>query len=153
MTHYQGHARNVRNGWKADIDWRFGVRAHRAMVCRASNALMSCVLLAAALSAPGRADTSSTALMRKNLVAIGGGRNLNFICVGSGSPGVIFEAGMGSHLLHWQKLVRPVSQLTRTCFYERAGYGYSDPSPHPSTAANAVRDLHALVERAKFPRP
>jgi pimeloyl-ACP methyl ester carboxylesterase len=91
--------------------------------------------------------------MQKNLVTIEGNRDLNFFCVGHGSPSVIFETGLGSHLLHWQKLVGPISELTRTCFYDRAGYGFSDPSRHASTAANAVRDLHVLVQRAGVQRP
>lgn len=91
--------------------------------------------------------------MGKNLVRIGGGRRLNLVCVGKGSPTILFEDGLGSNLLHWQSMIDPVSRLTRACFYDRAGYGYSDPPGRPSTAANVSGDLHALLLRSGVQRP
>ena len=78
---------------------------------------------------PARAavtDTTVTQLMSKNLVDIGG-RRLNLVCVGTGSPTVIFEMGLGSNLLHWQKIAGPVSKITRACFYDRGGNGVQRP--------------------------
>ncbi|MFS6701111.1 alpha/beta fold hydrolase, partial [Staphylococcus aureus] len=42
---------------------------------------------------------------------------------------------------------------TTACSYDRAGYGFSDPAERPSDAANAVDDLHRLVERAGLTLP
>lgn len=142
--------RECRNGLKADITTVTLRRMVRgpSIIC-----LIAGVLAGAPSSASGRLSSSSAALMEKNLVRIGAGRKLNMVCVGQGSPTIIFETGLGSNLLHWQKVIGPVSKLTRACFYDRAGYGYSDPSKHPSTAANAVQDLHALLLRSGVQRP
>ena len=95
----------------------------------------------------------SAELMTKHLVDIGDGRHLNLICVGQGSPTIVFEQGLGSHLLHWAKVVGPASEFAQACFYDRAGYGYSDPSNRPSTAMNATSDLHTLLQRAGLRGP
>ena len=115
--------------------------------------LINLVLLGVAGSSSTYPRTVSSALMDKRLVRIDGGRRLNLVCVGQGSPTIVFESGLGSNLLHWQKVIEPVSQLSRACFYDRAGYGYSDPPGRPSTAANAVRDLRALLLRSGERRP
>jgi pimeloyl-ACP methyl ester carboxylesterase len=113
------------------------------IACTAMFALSSCALLSG----------DSPALTRKNLVDIGGGRRMNIVCMGHGTPTVVFDYGLGSHLLHWQKVAEPVAAMTRACFYDRAGYGYSDPSPRPMTADNVTNDLHALLEKAGIPGP
>lgn len=114
-------------------------------------------VLVAALSAPdGVALARSSAdapLMQRHLVEIEGGRRLNFVCAGKGSPTLVFEDGLGANLLTWQKVIGPVSQVARACFYDRAGYGYSDPPGGASTAANAADDLHHLLRRAHIGRP
>ncbi|MGI8405687.1 MAG: alpha/beta fold hydrolase, partial [Thermomicrobiales bacterium] len=56
-------------------------------------------------------------------------------------------------ILTWQKVADATSQLARACFYDRAGYGYSEPPGRTSTAANAVEDLHALLLRSGVSRP
>src|SRR5262249_45189892 len=45
------------------------------------------------------------------------------------------------------------AKLTRTCSYDRAGYGWSDPSPTPPTSKQIVRDLHTLLASAGIPGP
>lgn len=92
-------------------------------------------------------------LLGKNLVDIGGGRHLNLVCVGRGSPTVLFEYGWGGHMLQWQKVEPPVAAMTRACFYDRAGYGYSDPATRPMTAENVSDDLHALLHSAAISGP
>jgi pimeloyl-ACP methyl ester carboxylesterase len=46
-----------------------------------------------------------------------------------------------------------VAKRTRACSYDRAGLGYSDPSPRPPTPANVVEDLHALLGKAGVKGP
>jgi pimeloyl-ACP methyl ester carboxylesterase len=113
------------------------------IACAAAFVLPSCALL------PG----DGPALTRKNLVEIGGGRRMNIVCAGHGTPTVVFDYGLGSHLLHWQKVSQPVAAMTRACFYDRAGYGYSDPSPRPMTADSVTNDLHALLGKAGISGP
>ena len=46
-----------------------------------------------------------------------------------------------------------VAARTRACVYDRAGYGFSDPSPHAADAQGAVADLHALLQAAAIAPP
>lgn len=73
------------------------------------------------------------------------GRHLNVFCTGKGSPTVIFEAGGGDDSSSFRFVQPAISAFTRACAYDRAGIGFSDPAPWPSTAVNTVADLHRLV--------
>ncbi|HEY4275312.1 MAG TPA: alpha/beta hydrolase, partial [Rhizomicrobium sp.] len=86
-------------------------------------------------------------------VAIGGGRQLNMVCTGTGAPTVVFLQGHTGDISNWRKVKTPVAALTRTCFYDRAGMGYSDPSPRPMTAENIVDDLHTLLRAGGIKTP
>jgi pimeloyl-ACP methyl ester carboxylesterase len=76
------------------------------------------------------------------------GRRMNIHCVGEGSPVVVFDSGLSDWSNTWALIQPAVATRTRACTYDRPGMGYSDPSKHPPTPDNAVRDLHALLERA-----
>jgi pimeloyl-ACP methyl ester carboxylesterase len=107
--------------------------------------------LPSATFAPTPNDSSAYARLQR-LVDIGG-RKLNLYCTGTGLPTVILEAGGGDSSLDW-RFVQPVlSKTTRTCSYDRAGYGFSDRGPLPRDAAATVSDLHALVAAAGIPKP
>jgi pimeloyl-ACP methyl ester carboxylesterase len=82
-----------------------------------------------------------------------GGRHLNLVCDGQGSPTVVFLQGLGGGITAWDRVRNPVSALARACFYDRAGFGYSDPATQPSTADNETNDLHALLRRAGIKGP
>lgn len=107
------------------------------------------------VSAAARAqhDASASGLMQKHLVDIGGGRHMNIVCMGHYSPTVVFEYGLGGHMLNWQKVQPDISALTTTCFYDRAGYGYSDPSQRPMTSENATDDLYWLLDKSGVQKP
>lgn len=80
-----------------------------------------------------------------HLTEVGEGRKLNAFCIGEGSPTVLFEQGGEGNIANW-KLIQPaISALTRTCFYDRAGFGYSDPPQEPVTALNVTDDLRSLL--------
>jgi len=87
------------------------------------------------------------------LVDIGGGRKLNLYCLGQGEPTVVFEAGGFDAAFTWALVQPAVATRTRACSYDRAGLGYSDPSPRPPTPANVVDDLHALLGKAGIKGP
>lgn len=89
----------------------------------------------------------------QRLLEVEPGRRLNLYCVGSGSPTVIFEAGMGVEAGTWGLVQPGIAQHTRACSYERAGLGFSDPANRPGTAANAVDDLHRLLATAGVKPP
>lgn len=81
------------------------------------------------------------------------GRRMNVYCIGSGSPTVIFESGLSDWSNTWPLIQPAVSRRTRACSYDRPGMGYSDPSPHHPTPANAVKDLHTLLDQASIKGP
>jgi len=101
--------------------------------------------------APTPNDSSAYTRVQR-LVDIGG-RKLNLYCTGTGSPTVILEAGGGESSLDWRFVQPQLTKTTRTCSYDRAGYGFSDRGPLPRDASAAVSDLHALVAAAGIPKP
>ena len=82
-----------------------------------------------------------------------GGRKLNLFCSGTGSPTVVFEAPSGGGAWDWWSVQPKVAARTRACVYDRAGYGFSDPSPRAADTGNAVDDLHALLTAAAVAPP
>jgi pimeloyl-ACP methyl ester carboxylesterase len=80
-----------------------------------------------------------------------GGHRLNIRCVGSGSPAVVLESGLGESASAMARWIAPqVGRTTRVCVYDRAGHGRSDVAPD---TADAAHDLHVLLERAHVPAP
>ena len=78
-----------------------------------------------------------------------GGYELYLECRGSGSPVVILEAGLGGGHGSWHKVESKLARQTRTCAYDRAGIGDSDPRPvSPVSIARPVHELHALLKYA-----
>jgi pimeloyl-ACP methyl ester carboxylesterase len=53
----------------------------------------------------------------------------------------------------WADVQPAIAKITRACSYDRAGLGFSDPSPRASSAANTVDDLHALLHAAGIESP
>lgn len=92
-------------------------------------------------------------LDQRNLHQVGrsfdiGGRSLNLYCSGTGSPTVIFESTGGLTGYRWLKIQREVADLTRACWYDRAGMGWSDPGPFPNHSDSVAHDLHDLLKAA-----
>lgn len=81
-----------------------------------------------------------------------GGRSLYLDCRGRGTPTVILEAGSGSDSGTWRAVHDELASTTRTCAYDRAGRGRSDPRP-PHTLADAAADLGTLLATAGEPGP
>jgi pimeloyl-ACP methyl ester carboxylesterase len=86
------------------------------------------------------------------LVDIGGHR-LHLYCVGSGSPTVILESGLGEAAAYWGWISTAVAPETRVCAYDRAGRGWSDPAAAPQDGIAVATDLHVLLDRAHVPGP
>lgn len=83
------------------------------------------------------------------------GHRLHIHCVGPQSmkPVVIFEAGGGAFSEDWVAVQDLLAEQVRTCAYDRAGLGWSDPGPVPRTLAQEVFELHALLKAARIPGP
>ncbi|HEY1272761.1 MAG TPA: alpha/beta hydrolase, partial [Terriglobales bacterium] len=111
---------------------------------------IACVVAFLPMSAVAGADNLLTT---RHLVDLGNGRRMNIVCAGHGSPAVVFEYGLGGNMLNWQKVQPEASALTTACFYDRAGYGFSDPPARAMTAQNVTDDLYWLLEKAAVPKP
>jgi pimeloyl-ACP methyl ester carboxylesterase len=93
-----------------------------------------------------------------------GERSLYLVCVGpedSRLPTVIAESGLGGDSSHFGPLV-PLLAIApfRSCAYDRAGMGSSDPpgagdetKPPSVTLQDGVDDLHALLAAARITPP
>jgi pimeloyl-ACP methyl ester carboxylesterase len=78
-----------------------------------------------------------------------GGRKIQLDCRGSGSPTVVFEAGLSVEgSLSWSAVQPKIAAHTRACAYSRAGLMWSDPSDAPPSARQAAHDLHAALANA-----
>jgi hypothetical protein len=109
------------------------------------------------------------------LVRIPDGRKLFLACRGSGGPTAVLISGFRGAYNDWTHVVprpdappRPsprsvlpqVARFTRVCGYDRPGtvdfggtISPSTPVRQPTTAADDVRDLHALLASAHVPGP
>jgi len=82
-----------------------------------------------------------------------GGRQLFFTCLGTGSPTVVIESGLGDTSESWPHIQSAVAQYTCVFTYDRAGMGQSDTPPHPRTCQDMVNDLAALLDGAQIVPP
>jgi pimeloyl-ACP methyl ester carboxylesterase len=82
-----------------------------------------------------------------------GGYQLHIQCVGAGSPTVVLDAGLGGTSLDWSLVQTAMGRTTQVCAYDRAGMGWSDPSPQPRTPGQIARELHTLLTNAGIPGP
>jgi pimeloyl-ACP methyl ester carboxylesterase len=92
-------------------------------------------------------------LLEPHLIRLDNGRRLNMVCFGKGAPTVVFEHGGDGSILDWRKVERPISAMTRACFYNRAGFGISDPPDKPLTGIAVTDDLKALLQKANITGP
>ncbi len=82
-----------------------------------------------------------------------GGRSLNIYCSGTGSPTVVFDSRELRPGYSWFLAQRQAATFTRACWYDRAGYGWSDPADGARTGADMARDLHNLLHRGGVTPP
>src|SRR5215475_4866121 len=95
------------------------------------------------------------------LVDIGSGRKMYLKCTGKGSPTVVLVGGLRASAEDWSisdksklTVFTEVGKFTRVCACDRPGTpvgekpSRSDPVPQPTTAKDAVADLHGLLTAA-----
>lgn len=84
-----------------------------------------------------------------------GGHKLHIRCLGPAGKGptVILEAGGGGFSSSWSLVQDLLSPRVRSCAYDRAGSGWSEPGPAPRTMRQEVFELHALLGVAQVPGP
>lgn len=137
---------------------RTAVLVHRSLHGRSRWLVYS--LLGAYLLAGlgGGYQTIGEALDRRALTAPGqlvdvGGHRLHLSCAGSGTPTVVLEAGLGEPGASWALIAPALADDTRVCIYDRAGRGWSEPSPGRQDGVAVATDLHELLVRAGVPSP
>lgn len=86
-------------------------------------------------------------------VPIGGGRTLNLLCEGRGSPTIILESGTGDAMTVWRKVQPILAQHHRVCAYDRAGLGLSPPDLQHRDLSSIVADLEKLTTRGRLRPP
>src|SRR5438093_17106 len=69
------------------------------------------------------------------LIDVGQGRRLHIVCEGTGSPTVVLESGAGEGWYTWALVQPALARSYRTCSYDRAGIGFSDPRIGRSVSA------------------
>lgn len=82
-----------------------------------------------------------------------GGYKMHIYCIGSGSPTVILDSGLGDSMLSWARVQSHIAQFTRVCSYDRAGMGWSDSSPNPRTSREVARELYELLLKSEIKPP
>lgn len=108
-----------------------------------------CVLSAVSLSSA--ADDFSYAPPGM-LVDIGKFR-LHFYCDGQGSPTVVVDMGLGESAIEWMALQQRLRHYSRTCLYDRAGYGWSDFGGLPRSSSRIVDELYIGLKNGGIPGP
>ena len=87
-------------------------------------------------------------LLTPHRVKLADGRRVNVSCAGRGSPTVVFAQGGEGMIFNWAKVQPAITALTRTCFYDRGGFGWSDPPRYPVTAISVTDELHDVLKAA-----
>jgi pimeloyl-ACP methyl ester carboxylesterase len=86
------------------------------------------------------------------LVDVGGFR-LHLNCAGSGRPTVVLDAALGGSSVSWALVQPEVARFTRVCSYDRAGFGWSDPSPEPRRVDCLVAELRRGLKALEVEPP
>jgi pimeloyl-ACP methyl ester carboxylesterase len=86
-----------------------------------------------------------------------GGRRLRLTCEGPtnrSGPVVLFESGAFGFSGDWAYVQSALAaQGVRSCAYDRAGMGLSDPAREPRDGLNIAMDLERLLAAARIPGP
>jgi len=112
-----------------------------------------CLLSSAAARSAASLTFAWTDYARPHRLIDVGGRRLNLFCLGSGTPTVILDSGLGDDITAWRRVHAELARTTRVCAYDRAGYGFSDPGPMPRSASALSDDLERLIRAARLKAP
>jgi hypothetical protein len=115
-------------------------------MARRSILLSLCLAVCLALSAGPAATAQPTydaGLLTPHLADIGGGRRLNLVCFGHGSPVVVFAQGGEGSMLSWQKVEKPISAVTRVCA------GHFIQLAKPNAVIATIEEVVADVRRGR----
>ena len=86
------------------------------------------------------------------LVNIGTHR-LEVVRAGTGSPTLVFEAGLGDTWEDWKPVLTQAAQLSSVVLYSRSGLGHSEAGPGDHSARTEMTELHQLLDSLHVQRP
>src|SRR5438105_15360633 len=109
--------------------------------------LLALLLSSCTAARPSTAAPPPTSAPIGRLVDIGDGR-MHLVCMGKGFPTVVMESGAAEGFYSWWLVQNELKNDLRTCSYDRAGFGWSDPPASTRSIAGYVEDLHALLQAA-----
>lgn len=118
-------------------------------------AALSLALLAAVAVGGAVSAFRTPPPLRGRMIDIGG-RRLHIVCRGpqQDGPTVLFEAGAFGFSADWGVVQERLAMHgVRSCAYDRAGLGRSDPGQKPRDGLAVVRDLETLLLQAHEPGP
>ena len=99
-----------------------------------------------------RAPLATLTAQSPPLVNIGTHR-LEVVRAGTGSPTLVFEAGLGDTWEDWKPVWQQASQLSSVVLYSRSGLGHSEPGPGDHSARTEMAELHRLLDSLHVQRP
>jgi pimeloyl-ACP methyl ester carboxylesterase len=83
-----------------------------------------------------------------------GTHKLDVLRAGTGTPTIVFEAGLGDDGLDdWKKVWPVVAQMSSVVVYSRSGNGRSQPGPGDHSAHTCAVELHALLTHLDLKPP
>lgn len=98
-------------------------------------------------------ETSAPPEEANSFAKLPDGRWVQYACKGIGAPAILLDYGAGASVASWQKVFEPLSEVSQTCMFERAGFGLSDPGPLPRDVNSVVGDIDAFLQAAKIETP
>lgn len=82
-----------------------------------------------------------------------GGYQMHIFCTGQGNPTILLASGLDDFSIFCLQVQPEISKSTRVCSYDRAGLGWSEPSPNSRTSEIMVEELHTLLVNANIDAP
>ncbi|MEM6404744.1 MAG: alpha/beta hydrolase, partial [Cyanobacteria bacterium P01_D01_bin.116] len=80
-----------------------------------------------------------------------GGYKLHLYTMGKSRPTVILDHSLGG--IEGYLLIEEIAKIARVCIYDRAGYAWSETSPHQRSSEQIVKELDTLLNNAEIEPP
>lgn len=82
------------------------------------------------------------------LYDLGGGQQMHLHCRGHGSPVVLLNHAITGQAMDWSWVHPKIANITKTCAFDRTGYGWSSAYGHERNSLTHAKDLHTLLQVA-----
>lgn len=82
-----------------------------------------------------------------------GGRRLHCFVYGNGSPTVVLVSGLEIPQEYWNSVIPELAARATVVTFDRAGIGKSEIGDLPTHGVQSARDLRALLDKLRVPKP